>query len=412
MLYDQALLAMAYIEGYQATGKEDFEKTCREIFTYVLRDMTSLDGVFYSGEDADSEGEEGKFYLWTEKEMRQVLTDEEYEFAEELFNIRANGNFPEGNGRNIFYLSKPSNEFDLPADMEKTESLRGKLFKERENRIHPGKDDKILTDWNGLMIAALAKASQVFHEPGYAKTAKKAADFILSRMHNINGGLYHRYREGETAINGFLDDYAFLVWGLLELYEATFEIRYLKAALELNEYLLIHFRDNEAGGFYITSDDSENILIRKKDIYDGAVPSGNSAAMLNLIRLCRITADPELERKAQDIGQAFSRIVRQAPAGYTMLMSALDFTLGPSSEIVIAGDLKADDTMDMLKVLRKKFIPNKVVIFRPDGDSEITRISDYTKSLSSKGGKATVYVCRNFSCQLPVTEPGEMLGLL
>ncbi len=413
MLYDQALLAMAYIEAYQATGKEDFEKTCREIFTYVLRDMASLDGGFYSGEDADSEGEEGKFYLWTENEMRQVLTDKEYKLVEKLFNIKINGNFPEGNGRNIFYLSKPFNEVpDFPNIEQIIESSRSKLFAARENRIHPGKDDKILTDWNGLMIAALAKASQAFHEPGYAKTAKKAADFILSRMRNAKGGLYHRYRDGETAINGFLDDYTFLVWGLLELYEATFEIPYLKAALEFNEYLLIHFRDNEAGGFYITSDDSENILIRKKDIYDGAVPSGNSVAMLNLIRLSRITADPELERQAEAIGQAFSRIVGQAPAGYTMLMSALDFTLGPTSEVVIAGNLQADDTMDMLKALRKEFIPNKVVIFRPDGDSEITRISDFTKSLSNKEGKATAYVCRNFSCQLPVTDPGEMLGLL
>ncbi|MFZ3385263.1 MAG: thioredoxin domain-containing protein [Candidatus Methanoperedens sp.] len=413
MLYDQALLAMAYTEAYQATGKEDFEKTCREIISYVLRDMTSREGGFYSGEDADSEGEEGKFYLWTENEIRQVLTDEEYKLVEKLFNIKTNGNFPEGNGRNIFYLSKPFNEVpDFPNIEQIIESSRSKLFKERENRIHPGKDDKILTDWNGLMIAALAKASQAFHEPGYAKAAQKAADFILSRMRNAKCGLYHRYRDGETAINGFLDDYSFLVWGLLELYEATFEIRYLKAALEFNEHLIIHFRDNEAGGFYLTSDDGENILIRKKDIYDGAVPSGNSVAMLNLIRLSRITADPELERKAQALGQAFSRIVGQAPAGYTMLMSALDFTFGPTSEVVIAGDLQKNDTIDMLKALRKEFIPNKVVIFRPDGDSEITRISDHTKNLSSKGGKATAYVCRNFICQLPVTEPGEMLGLL
>ena len=414
MLYDQAMLAMSYIEGYQAAGKGDFEKTCREIFTYVLRDMTSPEGGFFSGEDADSEGEEGKFYLWTENDIRQVLTDEEYKLVEKLFNIKVNGNFPEGNGRNIFYLSKHFNEVPgFPANIDKIiESSRRKLFEAREKRIHPGKDDKILTDWNGLMIAALAKASQAFDEPEYAKAAQNAADFILSTMRNANDGLYHRYREGEAVIKGFLDDYVFLVWGLLELYEATFEIRYLKAALEFNEYLLAHFWDTEAGGFFLTSDNVENILIRKKDIYDGAIPSGNSVAMLNLIRLGKITADPELERKADAIGQEFSLKVGQAPAGYTMLMSALDFTLGPSSEVIIAGDLQADDTVDMLKALRKEFIPNKVVIFRPDEESEITRISDYTKSLSSKGGKATAYVCRNFSCRLPVTGPGEMLELL
>lgn len=414
MLYDQSLLAMAYTEAYQATGKKEYENTCREIFTYVLRDMTSPEGGFFSGEDADSEGEEGKFYLWTENDIRQVLTDEEYISVKKLFNIKVNGNFPEGDGRNIFYLSKPVNESDLPAtDIEKSiETSRCKLFKAREKRIHPGKDDKILTDWNGLMIAALARASQAFDEPEYAKAAQNAADFIISTMRNSNDGLYHRYREGEAAIKGFLDDYAFLVWGLLELYEATFEIRYLKAALGFNEYLLTHFWDTEAGGFFLTSDNAENILMRKKDIYDGAVPSGNSVAMLNLIRLSRITADPELERKAEAIGNAFSLKVGQAPAGYTMLMSSLDFTLGPSSEVVIAGDLQADDTMDMLKSLRKEFIPNKVVILRPDKESEITKISDYIKSLTSKGGKATAYVCRNFSCRLPVTDPGEMLELL
>ena len=414
MLYDQAMLAMAYIEGYQAAGKEDFKKTCRETFTYVLRDMTSPEGGFFSGEDADSEGEEGKFYLWNENELHQILPDEEYKLVKKLFNIKVNGNFQEGNGQNIFYVSKPFNEFPgFPANIEKIiESSRRKLFEAREKRIHPGKDDKILTDWNGLMIAALAKASQAFDEPEYAKAAQNSADFILSTMRNANDGLYHRYREGEAAIKGFLDDYAFLIWGLLELYEATFEIRYLKAALEFNEYLVAHFWDTEAGGFFLTSDNAENILIRKKDIYDGAIPSGNSIAMLNLIRLSRITADPELERKADAIGQAFSLKVGQAPAGYTMLMSALDFTLGPSSDVIIAGDLQADDTMDMLKALRKEFIPNKVVILRPDEESEITRISDYTKSLSSKGGKATAYVCRNFSCRLPVTEPGKMLELL
>jgi uncharacterized protein YyaL (SSP411 family) len=415
MLYDQAMLAMAYTEAYQATGKEEYEKTCREIFIYLMRDMTSPEGGFFSGEDADSEGEEGKFYLWTENELRQVFTDEEYKLVKKVFNINVNGNFPEGNGKNIFYLSNPITEvpgFPITDIGKSIESSRSKLFEIRENRIHPGKDDKILTDWNGLMIAALARASQAFHEPGYAKNAQNAADFIITKMRNPKGGVYHRYRDGETAIPGFLDDYGFFVWGLLELYEATFEIRYLQAALEFNEYLLTHFWDAKTGGFFITSDDAENILIRKKDIYDGAVPSGNAVAMLNLIRLGKITADPELERKAEATGQAFSRIVGQAPAGYTMLMSALDFTLGPSSEVVIAGDLQAGDTMDMLKTLRKEFIPNKVVILRPNEESEITRISGYTKSLSSKGGKATAYVCRNFSCRLPVTEPGKMLELL
>ena len=412
MLYDQAMLVMAYTEAYQATGKEEYKKTSCEILTYIMRDMTSHEGGFYSGEDADSEGEEGKFYLWTQNEIRQVLANEEDEVVTKIFNIKGNGNFPDGNGRNIFYLLKTvPEESDFP-DANMIDSLRGKLFKARENRVHPGKDDKILTDWNGVMIAALAKASQAFDEPGFSKAAKKAADFILSKMRSEKGMLFHRYRDGETAIPGFLDDYSFFIWGLLELYEATFDIHYLKAAIELNEDQRMHFWDNREGGFFMTSEDAGNILVRKKDIYDGAVPSGNSVAMLNLVRLGRIKADPELERKAEAIGQAFSRIIEKGPVGFTMLMSALDFALGPSQEIVIAGDLHAVDTKDMLKALRKEFIPNKVVIFRPDGESEITHISEYTKNLPGRKGKATAYVCRNFNCALPETEPGKMLELL
>jgi uncharacterized protein YyaL (SSP411 family) len=415
MLYDQAMLAMAYTEAYQATGKEEYKKTCSEILTYVLRDMTSIDGGFYSGEDADSEGEEGRFYLWTENEIHQILGDKENEYIKKIFNIKEDGNFPEGNRRNIFYLSKsvPEASGVTAANLERSiESSRVKLFTARKKRHHPEKDDKILTDWNGLMIAALAKASQAFDEPGYSRAAEKAADFILSKMRKEKSLLYHRYRDGEAAISGFLDDYSFFIWGLLDLYEATFDIHYLKAAIELNEDLLTHFWDNRAGGFFITSHDAENILIRKKDIYDGAVPSGNSVSMLNLIRLGKIKAEPELERKAEAIGQAFSGAIELAPAGYAMFMSSLDFALGPSYEIVIAGDLQADDTKEMLKALRKEFIPNKVVIFLPDEKSEISRISDYTRNLPGSKGKATAYVCRNFSCTLPVTGPGKMMELL
>lgn len=410
MLYDQAMIAIAYAEAYQATGKEEYEKTCREILIYILRDMTSNEGGFFSGEDADSEGEEGKFYLWTENEIRHILTEEEYENISGLFNIKGNGNFPDGNGKNILYLSTPHGS-DLPATDtgQDFEPARHKLFSVREKRIHPGKDDKILTDWNGLMIAAFARASQVFDEPEFAKAARSASDFILSKMRSDNGRLYHRYRDGETAISGFLDDHAFFIWGLIELYEATFEVRYLKAALEINNDMLKHFQDNEEGGFFITPDDGEEILARKKDIYDGAVPSGNSVAMLNLLRLARITGDPELEKKAQNLGRSFSRIVQQSPAAYTMLMTALDFAFGPSSEVVISGDLQAGSTKNMLRALRKEFIPNKVVIFRPDGESEIIGISGYTRNLGGKKDRAVAYVCKNFSCKLPTDDPDEMM---
>jgi len=413
MLYDQAMIAIAYAEAYQATGKKEYEKTCREILSYISRDMTASEGGFFSGEDADSEGEEGKFYLWTEKEMRQILPNKEYEYISRLFNSKGNGNFPDENGKNIFYMAIPPGS-DLPATdtVQVFEHGRDTLFSQREKRMHPGKDDKILTDWNGLMIAAFARASQVFDEPEYAKVARSASDFILSKMRFENGRLYHRYREGETAISGFLDDYAFFIWGLIELYEATFEVRYLKAALEMNNVLLKHFWDNEKGGFFITPDDGEEILVRKKDIYDGAIPSGNSVAMLNLLRLARITGDPQLEQKTQNIGRSFSGIITQSPAAYTMFMNALDFAFGPSSEVVISGDLQAESTKKMLKALRKEFIPNKIVIFRSDRESEITDISEYTKKLTGNKGKAVAYVCKNYSCKLPTDDPDEMMSEL
>jgi uncharacterized protein YyaL (SSP411 family) len=409
MLYDQAMIAIAYAEAYQVTGTKEYEKTCREILTYVLRDMTAHEGGFFSGEDADSEGEEGKFYHWTENEIRQILTDEEYGYVSGLFNIKRNGNFSDGNGTNIFYLSDPGSDLPATDTVQGFESERLKLFSEREKRIHPGKDDKILTDWNGLMIAAFARASQVFDEPEYAKAARSTSDFILTKMRNEKGRLYHRYRDGETAISGFLDDHAFFIWGLIELYETTFEVRYLKAALEINNDLLKHFWDRDKGGFFITPDDGEEMLVRKKEIYDGAIPSGNSVAMLNLLRLARITGDSELEKKAQIMERSFSGIIAQSPAAYTMLMTALDFAFGPSSEVVISGDLQAESTKNMLKALRKEFIPNKVVIFRPDEDSEITGICGYTRNLKGRKGKSVAYVCRNFGCNLPTDDPNEMM---
>jgi len=376
MLYDQALLAIAYTEAYQATGREEYAQTAHEIFTYILRDMTAPEGGFYSAEDADSEGEEGKFYLWTNYEIQRVLLGEEADLAVRVFNISEGGNFVDEvagrkSGRNILHLTKSIDE--LASDMStsapdlraRIEGILEKLFAYREKRIHPHKDDKILTDWNGLMVAALAKGAQVFDEPRYASTAKRAADFILKNVRTSEGRLLHRYRDGEAALTAHVDDYAFLIYGLLELYEATFDVNYLKIALELNEDLIQHFWDHDNGGFYFTADDGESLLIRQKEIYDGAIPSGNSVAMLNLLRVGRITAKADSEEKAVKIGQAFYRNVRQLPSAYTQLMVAVDFGVGPSYEVVIAGGSQADDTKQMLNVIRGLFVPNKIVILRP-----------------------------------------------
>jgi uncharacterized protein YyaL (SSP411 family) len=426
MLYDQALLAMAYIEANQVTGgTAEYAQTAREILVYVLRDMTDPAGGFYSAEDADSEGEEGKFYLWTQDEVQDILSQEEAELVTTIFNMNKEGNCAEeatgkATGGNILFLKRALAEIasDLAIPLEefgqKLEEVRTKLFNARTKRVHPYKDDKILTDWNGLMIAALGKGAQVFGELHYAEAAKRAVDFILTHMVDAKGRLYHRYRDGEGAITAFLDDYAFLTWGLIELYEATFEPRYLQKALDLNTIILKRFWDEEKGGFYFTTDDADTILVRKKEIYDGAVPSGNAVAMLNLLRLARLTAQPELEEKAAHISRTFSNAVSQSPGAFTQLMIALDFALGPSYEVVIVGDPNAEDTKEMVKTLRKAFVPSKVVLLRPaDAErADITLLAEFTKDLASLNGRATAYVCRNFRCELPTTEAHQMLALV
>jgi hypothetical protein len=424
MLYDQALLAMAYTEAYQATGKGEYERTAREILTYVLRDMTAPEGGFYSAEDADSEGEEGKFYLWFEEELRETLSREEAELLIRLFNVEAEGNFHDEatqrkTGRNILHLKQPLHKLARELSIDENQLLhrldvaRAKLFALRERRVRPHKDDKILTDWNGLMIAAFAKAAQAFDELHYAESAKRAADFVLREMLDSDGRLLHRYREGDAAVPAFLDDYAFFIWGLLELYEATFEVCYLETALELNGVLLQHFWDEPQGGFFFTADDTAELLVRKKEGYDGAVPSGNSVAMLNLLRLARMTANSELEERAIHIARAFSSNLLRSPSSHTHMLCALDFALGPSQEVVIAGDLQARDTQQMLRALRRAFIPHKVVLFRPsEMTPKITNLAEHTKGMTSRKGKATAYVCQNYQCRLPTTDTRQMLELL
>jgi uncharacterized protein YyaL (SSP411 family) len=425
MLYDQALLGMAYLEAFQVTGDETYSNVAREIFTYVLRDMTDENGGFFSAEDADSEGEEGKFYVWSEEEIRQVLPEQLVEYFIKVFNVKKEGNFSDEAsgqrmGKNILHIKKPlekiASDLDIPTNdlREHLDIARQQLFASRDERIHPYKDDKILTDWNGLMIAALAKGAQVLDEPEYAHAAKQSADFILSTMRDADRKLYHRFREGERAVEAFVDDYAFLIWGLVELYETTFEEQYLKDAIDLTDDMVAQFWDDEHGGLYLTSQQAEDILVRKKEIYDGAVPSGNSVAMLVLLRLGLMIANPELEEKAVRISRTFSNNISNSPASYTMLLVVLDFALGPVNEIVIAGESNGEDTRSMIRLLRNEFIPNTVVILRPTETLRpgIIDIINYAKDLSGKDNRATAYVCQNYHCELPTTDGRKMLDLL
>lgn len=423
MLYDQALIVIAFIELFHATGSEEYAVTVRETVEYLLRDMRDEEGGFYSAEDADSEGEEGKFYLWTEEEIREPLTRNEEEAVIKIFNIETDGNYldeasRDRTGRNIFYRSRPlkviAEEIGIGEDdlMVLFEAAKEKLFRQRILRVRPRRDEKILTDWNGLTVAALAKAGSVLDERRYIDAATQAADFILESLRTPEGRLLHSYREDDTDIPAYVDDYAFLVWGLLELYESTFDSKYLREAVVLNRQLIDHFWDAENGGFYFSADDSERLLVRTKEFYDGAIPSGNSIAMMNLLRLGRITGDADLEERAAEIAHAVSSSVRRVPRAFTSILSALDFGLGPTIEVVVAGKKGAADTEMMLRVISREFAPHKVVVFRDPGENAIDSIAPWVENMETMDGSATAYVCVEHSCQLPTTDAGKLLESL
>ena len=423
MLYDQAMLIIAYTEAYQATGKTFYAGVVEEIITYILRDMTAAEGGFFSAEDADSEGVEGKFYLWTVHEIKKILGSKYAGLWLQIFNVKDDGNFQEaGPGtnidENILHLKKTlpvlAKEHGMSEDQlrRRLEADRQKLYRVRKDRVHPFKDDKILTDWNGLMIAALAMAGTALGKQEYIDAAAGAAGFIKQNLTDDAGRLLKRYRQGNAGLAAHLNDYAFVVWGLLELYQATFEINYLKDAIALNDRMLAHFWDEQNGGLFMTADDSEKLLLRSKELYDGAIPSGNSVATMNLLRLAAMTANTEYSARAHQMLKSCSIPVKQYPAGHTQLMAALEFVLNPSYEVVIVGNPQKQDTISMLAALRKPFFPQKVILFRPENPAaaeDITKIAPYTRSMAARNGQATAYVCQDFACRLPTTDIGQML---
>ena len=413
MLYDQAMIAMAYTEAYHITGEDIFAQTAREIFTYVLRDMTASEGGFFSAEDADSEGEEGKFYIWTEQEIKEVLGEDYGKEFNDIFSITTPGNYrDESSGKetrlNIPHLknynTNGSNDF---------ESAREKLFNIREKRIHPLKDDKILTDWNGLMIAALAKAAIVLDEPVYLDAAEKAAEFVL---HSISKGerLLKRYRNGVAALDAHLDDYAFMAWGLLELYEATFATKYLSQALDLMNIMVEDFWDDKNGGFFLGSDQSEKLIVRSKTAYDGAIPSGNSVAVMNMVKLTRITGNTNWAELAEKTIRAFSEDVNRAPTGYTLMLTGFMFDTQNSKEIVIVGDSRNRNTTKFLHTIRASYAPHKVLLFKDTSvsDNRLEQLANWTSTQNSINGKPTAYVCKNFACNQPTSDLQTALSFI
>jgi hypothetical protein len=414
MLYDQALFALANLECFQVTDDPFFLGSCKDTLEYVRRDLTSPEGGFYSAEDADSEGEEGKFYLWSMEQVENALGKEDGTFFANAYNFEKTGNYldeatHERNGGNIPHLLVPLAELAKTHEasdeefLAKLERLRQKLFALRKGRIHPQKDDKVLTDWNGLMISAFARSGRALDDQEYVKTARKAADFCLKELRAKNGRLLKRWRNGKAGLPAHLEDYAFFTQGLLDLYEATFDSEYLKAAKELTDLTLVHFEDKENGGFYLTADDGEKLLVRAKEIYDGAIPSGNSVMALNLLRLGKVTGEKKYLDSGNALFSAFSGFLGKNPQASEVLLHALFFTLSSPAEIVICG--KKDDarTQALTKEINRRFLPSSVVLFRNSEtpDEELFKIAPFLKHQKMANGMPTVFICRNQTCDRP-----------
>lgn len=409
MLYDQALAVQAYTEAWQVTGEEKYARTAREILDYVESRLTDPAGGFYSAEDADSEGVEGKFYLWTDQEVKEVLGEEDGAFWCKTYGIEKGGNFldeatREKTGTNIPHLTA-----ELDDDTRtRLEPLRIKLNNHRESRVHPQTDDKILTDWNGLMISACARAAQAFGDPAHEKMAHRAGDFVLDHLVK-DGRLLKRYREGEAGLTGHLEDYAFMIAALLDLYETTFELRYFEQAIAFQKILDDHFWDPAQGGYFTIADDSEELIVRAKRLYGGAIPSSNAVSFTNLVRLHRMTGETAHATRSMDLLKAFAGEVKDNPISVPTLLCGLDFHFGPSFEIVIS-DGEADE---FLTALRRPFLPNKTILRRTDSNAAtLATLSPFTETQVGLEGKATVYVCQNFSCQAPTTSVSQMLKSL
>lgn len=413
MLYDNALLALAYLENYQVSHDARDAQIAESIFTYVLRDMTSPEGGFYSAEDADAEGVEGKFHVWSPAEVAAVLDKEAASRYCDVYDITSRGNFE---GKSIPNLlqgslgkSLPDNSESLLNQLQTLESARRALFAAREQRVHPHKDDKILTAWNGLMITALAKGAQVLGKLELLEAAEKSVQFILKNLRRSDGRLLARFRKGDSAYLGYLDDYAFLIEGLLELYSTCGKAHYLETALHLQDQQDKLFWDNEDGGYFLTGLDAEELLIRPKESYDGALPSGNSITAHNLIRLARLTGDERWNEKAEHILLCFRPVLEEYPTGYTAFLQALQFALQPSQELILAGPLNSPKLLEMRHIFFSDFHPFASVLYHEGSlNSFIPWLRDYPIDHEVM----TAYLCQNFTCQRPVHEIEEFKALL
>ena len=414
MLYDNALLAMAYLEGYQATGEKHYADIVREILLYVERDMTSPEGAFYSATDADSPGrtgrrEEGWFFTWTPEEIREVVDPRRARIAEAWFGVTPKGNFE---GRNILHTQKPLAEvaetLGMPQEQLRAaiEESREILYEARRQRPPPLRDEKILTAWNGLMISAHARAALVLGNDRYAQKAEKAAGFLLQKLRK-GERLYRSFKDGRAQHDAYLDDYAFLAAGLLDLFEATGDARWLREAISLDRVVETRYEDRSSGGFFLTADDHESLLAREKPSSDGAEPAGSSVEVLNLLRLSELTGNESYRKRAERAFTALGGALQNSPAAVSEALLALDFFLDSAKEIVIVTHSSRAEAEPLLARLRAAYIPNRVLLVAAEGRSlaELARLAPLVEGKVAGKSQAMAYVCKRGVCDLPTAEP-------
>ncbi len=432
MLYDQAQLVCVYLEAFQLTGDSFYSSIARKTLDYVLTLMTRKGGGFYSAEDAESapaageEKKEGAFYVWAQTEIEQVLDKEEAALFAHHYGVKPDGNalsdphevFP---GKNILYVAssvpETSKKFNRSQEevLKVLEASRKSLLSVRKRRPRPYLDDKILVSWNGLMISAFARASQTFGDPRYREAATKSADFILRKLYDAKTGrLLRRYREGESRHEAHLADYAFLSMGLLDLYEADLDIRWLKQAVALTEKSRELFYDSELGGFFDTTGEDSTLLLRTKETYDSAQPSGSSITILNLLRLSQMTKNEDWRKLAERTLIFYGAQLAAGPEAMPQMLSALDFHLGSVKQIVIAGDPKREDTRALLKKIHEIYLPHKVILSADNGSGQeyLGQLIPSIKGMKPLQGKAAAYVCENYACKLPTSDLKTLARLL
>lgn len=401
MLYDNALISIAYLEAYQITKREIYKKCASDIFTYVLRDMVSEDGGFYSAEDADSEGVEGKFYIWSKDEILKVLGREDGEKFCNKYDISEEGNFEGSNIPNLI-----NNDLDMDKSIEA--SLE-KLFHHRENRIHPFKDDKILTSWNGLMIAALSIGGRVLKDDKLTSAAIRAYEFISAKIVDDDDRLLVRYRDGKSAYLAYAEDYAYLIWGLIELYETTYDTIYLKKATILNNVFIDKFWDDENGGLYVYSNDSKKLLTRPKEIYDGATPSSNSAGLSNFVRLSELTQDFKLGSLAKQMLETFGRNISSNPMAFSNSLIGFMHLKHKRNLVLVSND--KDDLSKITDIVNDNFDPflNISGYFK---DSSLEEVNKDIVYYSIMDDKTTAFLCENNTCHEPINDAEKLMNML